>query len=111
GTHTGTFNIALGAALRQRDAFTRNYGAGSVITGAGSFQVWDGTTTFSGTTFNPGNTAVQDTGTLTLNSNAITSSLNLTGGALNGSGALTVTNSFTHTAGTFSKTGNVSITQ
>src|SRR5262249_48754947 len=50
-------------------------------------------------------------GTVTANASLGVNTFNLSSGAFNGSGNLTVTNAFSHTGGVFNTTGAVSITQ
>ena len=50
-------------------------------------------------------------GNVTANGSLTTKTLDLTGGLLNGSGSLTVTNAFTQSGGTIGSSGNLSITQ
>ncbi|HTP08782.1 MAG TPA: hypothetical protein VMP08_11050, partial [Anaerolineae bacterium] len=92
GTSSGNFNTMIGATL--------NFGGGthmitlapaSSINGAGTFGVSGGTVTIGGgSSYATGGTAISG-GTFNLNRDGTTGNLNLSGGTLQGSNTLTVT--------------------
>ncbi|MBI4331411.1 MAG: hypothetical protein HY673_09035, partial [Chloroflexi bacterium] len=77
-THAGTLNIPLGQTLQLANG-THDLGSGATVTGAGVVAVISGTSNFNGAITVP--------------------NLNLSGGALGGSGGLNVTGAWNWTAG------------
>jgi|GEM_PF-2786864 len=85
GTHTGTFTVASGANILTDDNSDHNFNEGSVINGAGTFEITNGRIAVNGTT---NGTVIGSDLTFKLSGNSI----------LNGSGKLNVNGTFEWTS-------------
>ncbi|MDD5710306.1 MAG: hypothetical protein PHC77_07255, partial [Candidatus Marinimicrobia bacterium] len=91
GTHTGTFTVASGANILTDDNSDHNFNEGSVINGAGTFEITNGLITMNGST---NGTVIGSDLTFKLSGNS----------RLNGDGKLSVNGTFEWTS-----TGNIEV--
>ncbi|MBE7496318.1 MAG: PEP-CTERM sorting domain-containing protein [Verrucomicrobiaceae bacterium] len=105
GTHTGTWNVPVGATLDFSNG-TRTMNAGTDISAAGTVAFSNGTTTFNGGNYAvTGTTAVNGGGAAVFNVPASTNTLNMSNGTLAGTASFTVTGDTTWSGGWMHNTG------
>ena len=124
GTHTGDFSLAAGSTLWLNG--THSFAATSDVSGAGTVNVYGGTTNFngqlsasnnllvSGGTVNFNSATIAGTihvagGTANFNNTTIVDELTMSSGMLSGAGNVTFTGASTWTGGTMSGAGQTTI--